>query len=126
MGDLSRNFSRREFECPCCGKSKVTVDLVRLLQRMRDESDFPYIISSGFRCEQHNKAVGGAVNSDHLEGTAADVRYYNGTQMYKLLKLALKHGADRIGVGENFIHISIGSRNLREVGWTYYAKKAGA
>ena len=42
------------------------------LQPLRDKLKEPIIITSGFRCPQINKLVGGAVNSQHLKGQAVD------------------------------------------------------
>lgn len=33
----------------------------------------PVIITSGYRCEEHNRAVGSVRNSQHLLGNAADI-----------------------------------------------------
>ncbi len=67
MGDLSKNFNRSEFACKgknCCGHSAaVHPDLVDALQALRDHIGKPLSITSGFRCNRHNKAVGGAEQS---------------------------------------------------------------
>ena len=34
---------------------------------------YAYNINSGYRCEAHNKVVGGSPNSQHLLGKAADI-----------------------------------------------------
>lgn len=44
-----------------------TLDIVRL------EARRPVIVNSGYRCKDLNKAVGGAKNSQHLSGKAADI-----------------------------------------------------
>lgn len=44
-----------------------------ILQPTRDEWRKPLIITSGYRCLDLNKAVGGAQNSYHTQGLAADV-----------------------------------------------------
>lgn len=36
MGDLSRNFSKSEFACRCCGKTEIDQRLVDALQELRD------------------------------------------------------------------------------------------
>ena len=43
-----------------------------LLQPIRDRAG-ELQISSGFRCEAVNKAVGGTANSQHVDGAAADI-----------------------------------------------------
>lgn len=91
MGDLSRNFSRREFQCQCAAQGKseadgycggrmdaVDIELVTVLQvtvdHFRDQTDCPIIciITSGNRCEKHNSDVGGSPNSQHKFSKAAD------------------------------------------------------
>jgi len=60
MGDLTRNFSRSEFACPCCGRADVDMRLVEALQELRDLAGVPVRVNSGFRCAKHNREVGGA------------------------------------------------------------------
>lgn len=43
-----------------------------VLDPIRDELCTPVIITSGYRCPQVNKLVGGANNSQHMSGCAAD------------------------------------------------------
>lgn len=73
MGDMTKNFSRKEFACPCCGKDNINNKLVDILQTIRDAAGVPVTISSGVRCAKRNKAVGGVENSAHLTGEAADI-----------------------------------------------------
>ena len=78
MGDLTKNFSKQEFEChgeDCCGHSApIARNLLIGLQLLRDKVG-PITVSSGFRCNTHNarEGIGGAKNSQHILGTAADV-----------------------------------------------------
>ena len=85
---LSKNFSLEELiksdtanECgiknsPNSLELKNLTNLTtKILQPIRDAFGKPIIISSGFRCVQLNKKVGGASNSDHLFGAAADTKY---------------------------------------------------
>ena len=44
-----------------------------VLQPLRNALNAPVVISSGFRCPALNRAIGGAVDSQHLEGKAADI-----------------------------------------------------
>lgn len=44
-----------------------------VLQPLRDHLGRPVVVSSGWRSPAVNAAVGGAVNSDHMQGRAADI-----------------------------------------------------
>ena len=44
-----------------------------VLEPLRVAMNEPVRISSGYRCEKLNKAVGGVYNSQHLKGQAADI-----------------------------------------------------
>ena len=44
-----------------------------VLEPLRVAMNEPIKIGSGFRCQKLNKAVGGAYNSQHLKGQAADL-----------------------------------------------------
>jgi zinc D-Ala-D-Ala carboxypeptidase len=58
-----------------------SADIVRNLRKlagMLEEvrsllSGVPILVSSGYRCPELNKAVGGAKNSAHMDGLAADI-----------------------------------------------------
>lgn len=45
------------------------------------------IITSGYRCQELNKAVGGKTNSYHLKGKAADIRICNDKEACNLAKI---------------------------------------
>lgn len=47
--------------------------LAELLERIRATLGRPVIVTSGYRCESLNIAVGGATTSDHPRGHAADI-----------------------------------------------------
>ncbi len=67
MGNVTRNFSRAEFACQCgCSLADPHPLLVTGLQEVRDIIGQPIIITSGCRCAEHNAAVGGVPDSQHL------------------------------------------------------------
>lgn len=74
MSQLSQNFYRSEFACPCCGFNTVDSELVDILQDIREFFDKPVEVTSGCRCPSHNKKVGGGKKSQHLFGRAADIQ----------------------------------------------------
>lgn len=73
---VSKHFSREEFKCKCgrCDQDTVDVELVTLLERLREWAGEPIIITSGNRCPDHNRAIGGSLRSQHLLSRAADIR----------------------------------------------------
>ena len=106
MGDLSTNFSRWEFACRCgCGFDDVSPELIQLLESIRHSAGGPLRINSGYRCEEHNRAVGGAKYSRHVTGEAADIQVEGGWRRYQVLKAAVECGAEGIGVDKKFIHV---------------------
>lgn len=71
---LSPHFHRSEFVCPCgCGVGTVDAELLELLEAVRDVFG-PVAIHSGYRCAEHNRQIGGAPNSYHTKGQAADIK----------------------------------------------------
>jgi len=87
MGDLSDNFSASEFRCSCCGKVEIRCKLVIALEDLRSSIGRPMRILSGYRCERHNREVGGASNSRHLISDAADI-WVVGSSLWKLVRQA--------------------------------------
>lgn len=72
-GRCSEHFRFREFRSKGDGWIKVDRALVRGLERYRGLLGKPVTIISGYRDPAHNVAVGGASNSQHLFGNAADI-----------------------------------------------------
>lgn len=75
-GYISPHFRKAEFACNHCGSigDGISSALLDCLENMRrDLGEHPVTINSGYRCPQHNANVGGAPNSQHLYGTAADI-----------------------------------------------------
>ena len=73
---LSANFRAKEFDCNCsnCSETLIDLDHVAKLQQLREDLNSPIKITSAYRCESHNAAVGGSKNSQHKKGTATDIQ----------------------------------------------------
>lgn len=72
---LSSNFRVREFRCKDdTDPIFIDLDLVNILQKIRDHFGKAVTITSAFRTASHNKKVGGATYSQHLYGKAADIK----------------------------------------------------
>jgi len=110
---VSRNFARAEFKCPHCNIALVRPRLEACLELLRSYERKPILIVSGYRCPPHNFAVGGAVDSQHMYGAAADIM--EGTCTLDQAKdagftgIGLKHGVPT--------HVDV--RDGKLTVWTY-------
>jgi uncharacterized protein YcbK (DUF882 family) len=115
MGDLSKNFSRSEFKCSCgCGYDDVSLELVSVLQKLREVFNAPVTINSACRCKGWNKEVGGAEKSQHLLGTAADIVVSDvpPALIYQYLDRSYPESYG-IGKYKSFTHIDVRQRRGR-------------
>ena len=112
--DLTRNFARAEFACKCgCGFNDVDIELAFRLQAFRDQLGEPIQVLSGCRCPQHNRLVGGARNSQHLHGKAADISVH-GLSAPTLATLCSTSGLFKgIGSYPGFVHVDVRLRPAR-------------
>lgn len=109
--NVSKNFKLQEFVCKCgCGQTMLSFEGVTLLQMLRDYFGKPVRINSPYRCEKHNKAVGGAKNSYHVKGEAYDIKV-EGIHPLEVAKAALVIGFMGVGVythnGNWFTHVDV-------------------
>jgi uncharacterized protein YcbK (DUF882 family) len=75
-----------------------------VLEPAREKLGGAIIVNSGYRCERHNKAVGGVANSQHLRGEAADIRCEDNKRLAKIIE---ENGRfDQLIIYPTFIHVS--------------------
>jgi len=76
---ITKHFHSTEFKCKCgCGKIYIEEKLVNRLETLFAKLNASKcIISSGYRCKKHDKAVGGSGTGQHTKGKAADCVYYD-------------------------------------------------
>ncbi|MFN4282372.1 MAG: YcbK family protein [Alphaproteobacteria bacterium] len=72
-----KNFSPAEIACRGTGSLRIHEEALDKLQALRDRLGKPLIVRSAYRSPAHNRAVGGAPRSKHLDGTAFDIAMTN-------------------------------------------------
>ena len=133
MTPISKNFTLEEMLSSATAKDKkidnsptpearknIQSLVDNTLQPVRDLYGKNIHINSGYRCPALNKAVGGAVNSQHTEGKAADITTGGPVENRKLFDLILKSGIsfDQLIDESNYkwIHISYNEgKNRKQV-----------
>lgn len=75
-----------------------------------------FIVTSGSRCPLHNTAVGGAKDSQHLDGNAADLGVNSRDEADEVREVAAQVGMGGIGTGSNLTHVDDGPKGRR---WAY-------
>lgn len=120
---MTTNFKLSEFECKCgcVMPNDVKDNIIKLainLQTIRDAINKPIHITNAYRCESHNKAVGGVKSSQHLLGKAADlqVKGYTPKQVYNLIEHLIDNGEilqGGLGLYNSFVHYDIRKSKAR-------------
>ena len=108
--DTVKYFTPGEFYCKCgCGcDTQVDPRLLRLADQVREHFDAPCIVSSGIRCEKHNKAVGGVAGSRHLTGKAMDFRIENINAVTTLAYVQSLPGVRyAYAIDRNYVHMDV-------------------
>ena len=134
MGNISENFSFKEFECSDTVKThgitnvitswdvrdNIVALVLNLLQPARTAYGEPVFVTSGYRCWELNELVGGVESSQHPLGEAADVTC---SDLRKLAEIILEQRLpfDQMGVANNYLHLSY-KREGKNRGQIYYYK----
>lgn len=112
---LSANFKAKEMACKD-GSDVIFVspELVDVLQKIRDHFKSTVTITSGYRTPTYNKKIGGATYSQHLYGTAADIKVTGikpkAVAQYVETLMPNKGG---IGIYSNFTHVDVREEKSR-------------
>lgn len=83
-----------------------------VLDPLREKYGKPIKVNSGYRCSKHNLAVGGATQSQHMKGEAADVvpgdsGQVTGDSLERLVEIIKQNGKwDQMIVYPTFVHVS--------------------
>jgi len=114
---VTNNFKIHEFKCKCGCEMPSDVlenikELADNLQVVRDMLGEPIKINSAYRCESHNKRIGGTKFSQHIKGKAADIVVSNIRPEKVVIALDKMQDAGFIkkgGIGayQTFTHVDI-------------------
>lgn len=125
-------FSFQEFErsdtaykhgidntAPESARKSIAALVDKILDPLREAWGKPITVTSGYRCPELNKAVGGAATSQHLLGEAADITTGNPVDNRRLFQMvqSLRLPFDQMIDESDFtwIHISYSPRNRRQI-----------
>jgi len=97
-------FTKKELACKHCSECEMDEEFMEYLVKAREISKVKYSISSGYRCNAHDKNVGGKGN--HTTGRAVDITFFNGENAFNILYGLIQAGFQRIGISFSgkFIH----------------------
>lgn len=108
---LSAHFDVSEFACHHCGQCiEISPRLIELLEQLRENiGGYPLHINSGYRCKVHNANIGGVSNSQHVQGTAADVAVPRQLTFREFQWYVTRLPFDWVGLYpyDNFIHVDV-------------------
>ncbi|MRI63986.1 DUF882 domain-containing protein [Ornithobacterium rhinotracheale] len=120
---LSKDFDLSEFECHDGSKTpdfalKNLRELASNLQVLRDFLCKPIMVNSGYRSVAHNRKIGGKVNSQHLQGKAADIRVEGVTpeKLASTIERLIYNGKMKqggLGIYPTFVHYDIRGTKAR-------------
>lgn len=114
----SQHFTEKELSCHHCGQNHCRPELLYALETFRAAVGRPVIVDDAYRCVLHNADVGGAPNSEHLLGLAADIKV-EGMTAVQLEVVATRIPIIR-GIGRNdhlgYLHIDTREHPAR---WCY-------
>lgn len=119
---LSANFRVGEFVCKD-GSDTILIDtaLVDYLQRIRNWAGSSVVISSGYRTVSHNAKIGGATNSQHTKGCAADI-IISSKNISKVAAYAEAIGIKGVEKNEDSNYVHIDTRATKYL-WTHKGGK---
>lgn len=109
-------FTDEELQCKHCGLLIFDPEFRQKLDHARESANIPFIVTSGYRCPEHNKSVG-STSTNHTSGKAADIYCKDSHARYEIVKALIQCGMMGIGVGGRFIHCDT-NRTRREI-FTY-------
>lgn len=107
-------FKPSEFDSPDQPGSGalMNANFLSALEHARGFCDFPWRVTAGYRTPAHNKAIGGATNSFHLKGQAADIACKDAGKRRAIVAAAIQAGIPGIEVCDAHVHLDWGPMRL--------------
>lgn len=111
--NLSTNFKVKEFRCKDGSDTiKICQETVDVLQAIRDYFGRPVTINSAYRTPTWNKKVGGASASQHVVGTACDIKVSGVLPDAIAGFLEANYPNHGIGLYSTFVHVDSRGRKV--------------
>ena len=111
---MAKYFQPQEFACKCgCGFALPDDRLLTTLNTIRAALGSPVTVTSGCRCPIHNRRVGGVYNSNHMDGTAADIQCKGKSPSEVHGTILALHSAGKLpelaglGIYDTFVHVDV-------------------
>ena len=127
LGEMTRSNSHPEiYNIPSHEAIANLTNLCKWLEVLRERAaspgpskrrGVPIIINSGYRSPQLNRKIGGAPNSNHMTGCAADIRVENMEQLIRYAAILLDYAKES---KQEFDELLI-ERNSHGAIWLHFA-----
>jgi zinc D-Ala-D-Ala carboxypeptidase len=121
---MYKYFTEDELKCSHTGECKMDKDFMKVLDEIREECGFAFVITSGYRSPKHPIEAKKSRPGAHASGKAVDILVHM-EQAYKVVEVALRFGIKRIGVsqkgdvGARFIHLDMDETRASPRIWSY-------
>jgi zinc D-Ala-D-Ala carboxypeptidase len=86
-------------------KDVMKPEFLRMIDKAREISGIPYIITSGYRPNEYDKQYHKIEFSDHSQGCGADIKCNDSVSRFKIIKGLIEAGFTRIGFDLKHVHV---------------------
>lgn len=125
---LSDHFTTKEMTCHCkyqtCKEQRISKDLIQRLENIRLQVNQPLIVTSAFRCKEHQDYIRGSgqstvvakKQSQHELGNAVDILPKDGKDIRTKFLDICDNQFTAIGLSDKFLHVDMRKDRIR---WEY-------
>lgn len=125
MAEMLRSDTARELGIDNTPNARERANIEKtmaLLDKIREKWGSPIIVTSGFRCNALNEAIGGSSTSQHPKGEAADIKPKKGTVRALFNMIAEMIRNNEIEVGQlideyhySWVHVSVPYKKKNQI-----------